>query len=84
MPDENPAFLWGIKNEYLQLFAFRHIFLRERENKSKSHLTVPLARTGCQLTHLPPPYGGISPCKRVLMYVCDDAAANLAAGNALP
>lgn len=72
------------KYGYLQLFAFRDIFLREREKKSKSHLTVPLAPTGCQLTHLPPPYGGIGTCKRVLTSVRDDTAANLAAGNALP
>lgn len=81
---KTPHFYGEKKYEYLQLLVFRDIFLREGEKKSKSHLTVPLARTGCQLTHLPPPYSGISTCKRVLMYVCDDAAANLAAGNALP
>lgn len=31
--DENPAFLWGEKIEYLLLSAFRDVFLRERENK---------------------------------------------------
>lgn len=67
MSDENPAFLQE-KIEYLQLSAFRDIFLREREEKTQSHLTVPLVPAACYLTPLPPItfYSGVS----IVTYKC--------------
>lgn len=84
MSDENPAFLQE-KIEYLQLSAFRDIFLREREEKTQSHLTVPLVPAACYLTPLPPItfYSGVSivTYKCIVTYRSDYHAGNRDAGN---